>query len=48
VGTIGLAILDADASGDGTKVDVAMAEGPAPATVEVLSILDPNKERPRS
>ena len=48
VGTIGLAILQADASADGTKVDVAVGEGTAPATVEVLSILDPNKERPRT
>jgi hypothetical protein len=29
-------------------VDVAVGEGTAPATVEVLSILDPNKERPRT
>ena len=48
VGTIGLAILDADASSEGTKVDVVVGDGTAPATVEVLSILDPNKERPRS
>jgi aminomethyltransferase len=48
VGTIGLAILDNDASADGTKVDVAIGEGTAPATVDVLSVLDPQKERPRS
>jgi glycine cleavage system T protein (aminomethyltransferase) len=48
VGTIGLAILDADASADGTKVEVAVGDETAPATVDVLSVLDPNKERPRS
>jgi glycine cleavage system aminomethyltransferase T len=48
LGTIALAILDADASADGTKVEVAVGEETAPATVDVLSILDPNKERPRS
>jgi aminomethyltransferase len=48
VGTIGLAILDTDASDDGTKVEVAVGEGTAPATVDVLSVLDPMKERPRS
>jgi aminomethyltransferase len=48
VGTIGLAILEADAAGEGTKVEVAMDEGTAPATVDVLSVLDPAKERPRS
>jgi aminomethyltransferase len=47
VGTIGLAILDSDAATDGTKVDVAVGEGTASATVDVLSVLDPNKERPR-
>jgi glycine cleavage system T protein (aminomethyltransferase) len=48
VGTIGLAILDTDASDDGTKVEVAVGDETAPATVDVLSVLDPNKERPRS
>lgn len=48
LGTIGLAILDADASADGEKVEVAVAGGTAPATVEVLSLLDPKKERPRA
>jgi aminomethyltransferase len=48
VGTIGLAILDAEASADGTKVEVAVGEEGVPATVDVLSVLDPNKERPRS
>ena len=48
LGTIGLAILDTDASADGGKVEVAVAGGTAPATVEVLSLLDPKKERPRT
>jgi aminomethyltransferase len=47
LGTIGLAILDAEAATDGERVEVALADGTAPATVEVLSLLDPNKERPR-
>jgi aminomethyltransferase len=48
LGTIGLAILDADVANDGEKVEVAVEGGAAPATVEVLSLLDPNKERPRA
>ena len=48
LGTIGLAILDADVATDGEKVEVAVEGGTAPATVEVLSLLDPNKERPRA
>jgi len=48
VGTIGLAILDSEASADGTKVEVAVGDATVPATVDVLSILDPNKERPRA
>ena len=48
VGTIGLAILETAAADDGTKVDVAVGDSTAPATVDVLSVLDPNKERPRS
>ena len=48
LGTIGLAILDADVANDGEKVEVAVEDGTTPATVEVLSLLDPNKERPRA
>lgn len=47
LGTIGLAILDADAAVDGKEVEVAVEGGTAPATVEVLSLLDPEKARPR-
>ena len=48
VGTIGLAILDADVASDGRDVQVAVGDGTADATVEPLSILDPAKERPRA
>jgi aminomethyltransferase len=47
LGTIGLAILDADASADGEKVEVALGDATSAATVDVLSSLDPAKERPR-
>jgi len=43
VGKIGLAILDTAAAVDGEKVEV---DG-SPATIDVLSILDPQKQRPR-
>lgn len=48
LGTIGLAILDADVATEGEKVEVAVADGTVPATIDVLSALDPNKERPRA
>lgn len=48
VGAIGLAILDTAVADDGTRLDVAMAEGTATATVGPLGILDPGKERPRA
>ena len=48
LGTIGLAILEADAATDGEKVEVAIGDGSVPATVDVLSLLDPKKERPRA
>ena len=47
VGTIGLAVLDTDFAADGEKVEVAVGDGTAPATVAPLSILDPQKRRPR-
>jgi glycine cleavage system aminomethyltransferase T len=43
VGKIGLTILDTAAAVDGDKVEV---DG-SPATIDVLSILDPQKQRPR-
>jgi glycine cleavage system aminomethyltransferase T len=47
LGTIGLAILRSDAATDGEKVDVAVEGGTAPATVDVLSLYDPQKQKPR-
>jgi aminomethyltransferase len=44
MGPIGLAILDAAAADDGTKVEA----GGTVATVAVLSILDPEKTKPRA
>ncbi len=46
-GTIGLAILDAAAAEDGTKVEVAVEGGTAAAAVDVLAIYDPEKRKPR-
>lgn len=48
LGTIGLAILDAGVAADGEKVEVAVGDGTAPATVAPLSALDPEKRRPRA
>ena len=47
LGTIGLALLDADVATDGEKVEVAVADGTAPAVVAPLGLLDPEKRRPR-
>ena len=47
LGTIGLAILDADVASDGEKVEVAVGGSMAPARVAALSLLDPEKRRPR-
>jgi len=47
LGTIGLAVLDADVATDGEKVEVAVGDGSAPAVVAPLSLLDPQKRRPR-
>jgi aminomethyltransferase len=47
-GPIGLAILRTDAAQPGTEVLVAGPTGPIAGTVDVLSIDDPAKERPRS
>jgi aminomethyltransferase len=48
LGTIGLSILRSDAAAEGEKVDVAVEGGTAPATVDVLSLYDPQKQKPRS
>jgi aminomethyltransferase len=48
LGTIALAILNADAAEEGDKVEVAVGDATVPATVDVLSLLDPRKEKPRA
>ena len=47
-GPIGLAIVAAAAAVPGTTVEVVTADGAIPGTVDVLSIYDPTKERPRA
>lgn len=47
-GTIALAVLRTDLTGKGSTVEVAVGDGTVPATVDVLSVYDPRKERPRS
>jgi aminomethyltransferase len=47
-GTIGLAIVPTDQATVGNEVDVAVGEGTAKATIDVLPIYDTNKERPRA
>ncbi len=47
-GKIGLAVLRSGHAAPGTTVDVAVGEGTAPATVDVLPIYDTNKLRPRA
>jgi len=47
-GSIGLAILRTDVAAPGTEVTVAGPDGAIGGTVDVLSIDDPAKERPRS
>jgi aminomethyltransferase len=47
-GPIGLAILRSDVATEGTKVDVALGDGTVGATVDVLAVHDPGKQRPRS
>ena len=44
---IGLAMLEASVSAPGTRVEVALGDGTAAATVETLPIYDPEKRRPR-
>jgi glycine cleavage system aminomethyltransferase T len=42
-----MAVLETRLADVGTKVDVAVGEGTAPATVEPLPVYDPSKSRPR-
>jgi glycine cleavage system T protein (aminomethyltransferase) len=48
LGSIGLAILDAPAAAGGTRVQVAVEGDTADAEVDVLSLYDPEKKKPRS
>ncbi len=47
LGSIGLAILDAEAAAEGSSVEVAVGGGSAAATVGPLSLYDPEKRKPR-
>lgn len=47
-GVISLAVIRTDLATDGQKLDVALPDGTASATVDVLSIHDPQKKKPRS
>jgi aminomethyltransferase len=47
-GKIGLAVVASGHASPGTAVDVALEDGTAAATVDVLPIYDTNKTRPRS
>ena len=46
-GPIGLAIVPAALATAGTEVEAVTPDGAIPGTVDVLSIYDPTKERPR-
>jgi aminomethyltransferase len=47
-GTIGLAVIASEQAKVGAVLDVAVGDGTVPATVDVLPIYDPEKQRPRS
>lgn len=47
-GVIGLAVLETPHAADGTRVEVSVGDGTAPATVTELSVYDPQKLRPRA
>ena len=47
-GTIALAVVSADVAVEEVVVDVAVGDDVAPATVQPLSIYDPEKQRPRA
>jgi glycine cleavage system aminomethyltransferase T len=48
LGSIALALLTSEHAADGTRVEVASGGRIIPAEVNVLSLLDPEKKRPRS
>jgi len=45
---IGLAVLESRFAEVGTRLEVAIGEGTAPAIVEPLAVYDPEKRRPRA
>jgi aminomethyltransferase len=47
-GTIGLAVIASEQAKVGAVLDVAVGDGTVSATVDVLPIYDPEKQRPRS
>lgn len=47
-GKIGMAVVRTDLSASGTELEVALGEGTATATVDVLPLYDTQKTRPRS
>jgi aminomethyltransferase len=47
-GKIGIAIVKSGHASPGAELEVAVGEGTAPATVDVLPIYDTNKQRPRA
>ncbi len=48
LGLLALAKIDTEHATDGAHVEVAVAAGTAAATVDVLSVKDPDKRRPRA
>jgi aminomethyltransferase len=48
LGTIGLAVLSADAAEEGSPLDVAIGDGTAPAQVGPLNRYDPERLKPRA
>jgi glycine cleavage system aminomethyltransferase T len=48
LGTIGLAIVAADAAAEGSRLDVAVGEGTAAAEVRPLNQYDPERLKPRA
>jgi aminomethyltransferase len=47
-GVIGLAVVRTDQAALGNAVEIALGDGTAPATIDVVSVYDPEKRRPRS
>jgi len=45
---IGMAVLDSGCSAVGERVEVAVGDGTAAATVATLPVYDPGKARPRA